>query len=528
MVVTAHKLASDIGLSVLKKGGNAFDAAIAVNYALAICYPRAGNLAGGGFMVFRTANGDVGTLDYREKAPNRAHRDMYLDSNHNLIDSQSVLGGLAVAVPGTVAGMEAIYEKFGTLSKHELLQPSIQLAQKGFVVNHAQALKWNQYREMFVEVNSDSIPLVKESKWQEGDTLKLPELVQTLELIAKQGESGFYEGYIAELIVKSLGDEGILTLDDLKSYDVVWRKALSFDYKGYKIHSMAPPSSGGIALAQLFRGIERSNFDSIALNSSEYIHFLTELERRVYADRATHLGDPDFIKVPVSMLLDSIYIDERNETIKPCCKTDSKEIKAGDVEIIESNETTHFSIVDAYGNAVSITTTLNSNFGSKVYVNGGGFFLNNEMDDFSSKPGVANQFGLVGAEANAIEADKRMLSSMSPTIIEKNGSLFMVLGSPGGSTIITSVFQTILNIIEYGLPVNKAVNNLKTHAQWMPDKIYYEAGLDSIVLNELQSRGHELRQWDQIGKMAVIHKTDQGELFGSADENRSFGSVAQY
>jgi len=528
MVVTAHKLASDIGIQVLKDGGNAFDAAIAVNYALAVSYPRAGNIAGGGFMVYRTVEGKVGSLDYREKSPMRSNRDMYLDEDKNIVDNLSTLGALAVAVPGTVAGMDAIHQKFGTKSMLDLVSPSINLAKKGFAINEAQAEKWDQYRDLFLKVNTDSIPYVKSDLWEKGDTLKLTELARSLKLIALNGAKEFYEGDIAELIIEAINDKGILSLEDLRSYTVVWREALSFDYKQYTIHSMAPPSSGGVALAQLFKGIEKYNLDSIGLNTSEYIHLLTELERRVYADRATHLGDPDYYDVPVELLLDDSYIESRMKNINKDYKTDSENVKPGTVELIESHETTHFSIVDTQGNAVSITTTLNGNFGSKLYVQGAGFLLNNEMDDFSAKPGVSNQFGLVGAEANAIEPEKRMLSSMSPTIIEKNGVLFMVLGTPGGSTIITSVFQTAINVIEFDLPINEAVNIPKTHSQWLPDKIYYEKGMDSTMIHNLKEKGHVLHQWNQIGKMAVIHRNEQGELKGSADENRSFGTVAVY
>ena len=528
MVVTAHKLASDIGLQVLKDGGNAFDAAIAVNYALAVSYPRAGNIAGGGFMVYRTADGEVGSLDYREKSPMRSYRDMFLDEAKNIVDDLSTLGALAVAVPGTVAGMDAVHQKFGTKSMLDLLTPSINLAKKGFAINEAQAGKWDQYRELFIAVNEDSIPFVKSDLWERGDTLKLTELAQTLKLIALHGTNEFYEGETADLIIEAINDKGILSLEDLRSYTVVWREVLSFDYKDYTIHSMAPPSSGGIALAQLFKGIEKYDLDSIGLNTSEYIHLLTEIERRVYADRATHLGDPDYYDVPMELLLDDSYIQSRMKNINKDYKTDSEDVKPGTVELIESHETTHFSIVDSQGNAVSITTTLNGNFGSKLYVQGAGFLLNNEMDDFSAKPGIANQFGLVGAEANAIEPEKRMLSSMSPTIIEKNGDLFMVLGTPGGSTIITSVFQTAINVIEFYLPINEAVNMPKTHSQWLPDKIYYEKGMDSTMIHNLQEKGHVLHQWNQIGKMAVIHRNEEGELKGSADENRSFGTVAVY
>jgi len=527
MVVSAHSLASEIGLNILKRGGNAFDATIAVNYALAIAYPRAGNLAGGGFMLYRTAAGDLGSLDFREKAPKASHRDMYLDAAGNLIEDASTLGATAVAVPGAVAGMEAIYQRFASMEMSEILEESIELSQKGFAINKAQADKWNQYRGLFMKVNSESIPYVKNNLWEEGDTFKLPELTHTLALIAEQGAQGFYQGEIAEKIIESLGVNSMMTLEDLKDYEVKWRDVISLDYKEYEIHSMAPPSSGGVALAQLFKAAANYNFDTIAFNSVSYIHLLTEMERRVYADRAIHLGDPDFYNAPLHQLLDEAYIDSRMADIDWVYKTDSKQIKAGSVTLVESHETTHFSIVDEMGNAVSITTTLNGNFGSKLYVQGGGFLLNNEMDDFSSKPGVANQFGLVGAEANAIAPEKRMLSSMTPTIIEKNGDLFLVLGTPGGSTIITSVFQTAMNVLEFEMSIVDAVNAPKTHSQWLPDKIYYEVGIDSLLINQLEAKGHILHEWEQIGKVAAISVRD-GQLNGAADENRCFGTVAAY
>jgi len=527
MVVSAHSLASDIGLNILKKGGNAFDAAIAVNYALAIAYPRAGNIAGGGFMLYRTAAGDLGSLDFREMAPKASYRDMYLDSSGNLIEDASTLGATAVAVPGAVAGMEAIYQRFASMEMSELLKESIELAQKGFAINKAQADKWDQYRELFIKVNSESIPYVKDELWEEADTFKLPELAYTLELIVEQGAKGFYHGEIAEKIIESLGANSMMTLEDLKDYEVKWRDVISSDYKEYQIHCMAPPSSGGVALVQLFRAASSYDFDAIPFNSANYIHLLTEMERRVYADRATHLGDPEFCELPLHQLLDEAYIDSRMSDINMGYKTKSEKVKAGTVDLIESHETTHFSIVDEMGNAVSITTTLNGNFGSKLYVQGGGFLLNNEMDDFSSKPGVANQFGLVGAEANAIAPDKRMLSSMSPTIIEKNGDLFLVLGSPGGSSIITSVFQTAMNMLEFEMNIVDAVNAPKTHSQWLPDKIYYESGIDSLLINQLEAKGHILHDWEQIGKMSAISVRD-GQLNGAADENRSFGTVAAY
>ena len=519
MVATAHPLASKVGAQILEQGGNAFDAAVGVQFALAVVYPRAGNIAGGGFAVYRKANGESGTLDFREKAPLAATYDMYLDEDQNVIPKLSSFGVLSTGVPGSVDGMIELHKKLGSLPFEELIQPAIDLAENGFVLTENEAKKLNDYQKDFLKANDSSTYFFNGGKWQTGEKIILPELAQTLKLIQDQGREGFYEGKTAKSMLAEVNaNNGIITQADFDAYQSVWRKPVEGKYKEYNVISMPPPSSGGIALLQLLKGSEAYDLAAFGHNSAKSIHIMTELERRVYADRATYLGDSDFFDVPMDMLLDDDYLENRFSDIQMDKKTDSKDIKSGEVEIIESIETTHFSIVDKDQNAIGITTTLNGNFGSKVFVEKAGFFLNNEMDDFSAKPGVPNQFGLVGAEANAIAPEKRMLSSMTPTILEKDGKLFMVVGSPGGATIITAVYQTILNVVEFDMNMQEAVNATKTHSQWMPDIILYEKnGLDSLVLNQLQGMGHKMESRSAIGKMDAVLVLPDGTLQGGAD-----------
>jgi len=519
MVATAHPLASEIGAQILMQGGNAFDAAIAVQFALAVVYPRAGNIAGGGFAVFRKADGETGSLDFREKAPLLSSRDMYLDENQNVISDLSSVGVLSVGVPGTVDGMFELHKKLGSLSFEKLMQPAIDLAENGFLLTANEAEKLNDYQKEFLSANDSSTYFFNTKKWTRGDKIILTELAKTLKLIRDNGRDGFYKGEVAQVMLEEIQIKGgILNQEDLDKYQSVWRKPVEGKYKEHKIISMPPPSSGGIALLQLLQGSEAYDFKAFGHNSAESIHIMTELERRVYADRATYLGDPDFYNVPVSKLLDSIYLKNRFSDISLEAKTDSKNIKEGKVESIESIETTHFSIVDKHHNSIGITTTLNGNFGSKVFVEKAGFFLNNEMDDFSIKTGIPNQFGLVGADANAIAPEKRMLSSMTPTIIEKDGKLFMVVGSPGGATIITAVYQTILNVIDHKMNMQQAVNASKTHHQWLPDRILYEInGVDSLVLSQLKKLGHILEPRTAIGKMDAVLILPNGKMQGGAD-----------
>ncbi|MCF8373315.1 MAG: gamma-glutamyltransferase [Bacteroidales bacterium] len=519
MVSSADSLASQVGVDILKKGGNAFDAAVAVHFALAVVYPMAGNIGGGGFAVYRTKGGETGSLDFREKAPLAANRNMYLDTAMQAIDGLSTKGHLSVGVPGSVDGMIRLHEKLGSMPFADLMVPAIFLAREGFPLNNREAEYLNLYREKFLELNDSTIPFINHTPWQAGDTIKIPALAGTLGRILQYGRNGFYSGptahYMLEEIKKGLG---IMAQEDLDMYKSKWRDPVEGTYRGHKIISMPPPSSGGVALLQLLKGSEAYDFKAMGHNSVAAIHTMTELERRVYADRATFLGDPDFYPVPVEKLLDAAYISERNSTILPDRKTNSQDIKEGHVDIIESTETTHFSIVDKEGNAIAVTTTLNSLYGSKVFVEKGGFFLNNEMDDFSIKPGLPNQFGLIGGEANAIEPEKRMLSSMSPTIVEKDGELLMVLGSPGGSTIITTVYQVILNVIDYEMGMQAALDAKRTHHQWQPDKIFYETDcLDSLSIESLKNLGHVLEIESKLGRVHAILVREDGMLEGGAD-----------
>ena len=522
MISSAHPLATKIGVEVLKNGGNAFDAALAVKFALAVVFPRAGNIGGGGFAVYRLNDGSIGSLDFREKAPLAGNRDMFLDAEGNVIEGLSIKGHKAAGVPGSVDGILKLHETHGTMPLNELIQPAINLAYHGFTITQNQADVFNEKREDFIDVNGADFFLVKPQPWQAGDTIRFTELAGTLTQIRDRGREGFYGGIVADQIVKEMQrGGGLITEADLKSYASKWREPVTGMYRGHKVISMPPPSSGGVAILQLLQGAEKYDIKGMGHNTPETIHLLTELERRVYADRATHLGDPDYYEVPVDMLLDPEYNKERFSTISDTRKTDSQDIKEGKVDIIESVETTHFSIVDPDGNAVSLTTTLNAFFGCKVYVKGAGFFLNNEMDDFSSKPGVPNMFGLVGAKANAIHPEKRMLSSMTPTIVEKDGELKMLLGTPGGSTIITTVFQAIMNVIDHDMSMQDAVNATRTHSQWLPDRILIEERtIDPDLIEELEKMGHAIERRKTLGRMDCILVREDGKLEGGADRDR--------
>ncbi|SMC77625.1 gamma-glutamyltranspeptidase / glutathione hydrolase [Pedobacter africanus] len=519
MVVSASAEASEVGLNILKKGGNAVDAAVAVQFALAVVYPNAGNLGGGGFMVYRSAAGEVNALDFREKAAALASRDMYLDSAGNPVADRSLYGHLAAGVPGSVAGMAEAHQKYGKLKWEELVAPAVKLAKEGFKINARTARELNRLRESFVKYNPAGTALVKEEDWAEGDVLVQPELAGTLEQIRDKGAAGFYKGAVADSIVAEMKrGGGIISLEDLKNYRAVWRKPVTGHYKAYKIITMPPPSSGGIALLQLLKAVEPFPLKRWGLNADSTVQVMVEAERRVYADRAEYLGDPDFYKVPQTALLSDAYIKKRMADFKWDKAGLSSEIKAGVLNVEEHEETTHFSIVDRDGNAVSLTTTLNGSYGSAVVVRGAGFLLNNEMDDFSVKPGSPNMYGLVGGEANAIAPGKRMLSSMTPTIIEKEGQLFMVVGTPGGSTIITSVFQTVLNVIEFEQKMQPAVAARKFHHQWLPDTVFVEKGaLDSVTRLKLSGKGYRIVERSDIGRVDAILKTKWGYYLGGAD-----------
>ena len=519
MVVSAHPIASKVGVDVMKNGGNAIDAAIAVQFALAVVYPSAGNIGGGGFMVVRLAEGETNTLDFREKSPSKSSRDMYLDENGDVIPDLSLLGHLAVGVPGTVDGMVNAHEKYGSISWDDLVQPSIDLAKNGFVLTNNEAANLNYYLETKSSFNTIDSSFYK-TKWIPGDTIVLNDLSETLKRIRDHKRAGFYEGKTADLIIEEINrGEGIVSYEDLKSYESIWRDPIVFTYKDYKMISMDLPSSGGVVLNQMFKMIESFPLSSLKFHSAEYIHLLAEAERRSFADRSKFLGDPDFVSVPKSALLDSNYILSRMNSYDPHRSSKSSDIFPGNNLINESEETTHYSIVDQYGNAVSVTTTLNGSFGSGVVVGGGGFLLNNEMDDFSSKPGTPNLYGLVGGEANSIQPNKRMLSSMTPTVVEKNGKLFMVLGTPGGSTIITGVFQTILNVIEFNMTMDEAVEAPRFHHQWLPDQIKIEKSLyiDSSLCNQLMNLGHKLKTVGSMNRVDAILIDDAGVLHGGAD-----------
>ncbi len=519
MVVSARAEASKIGTEILKNGGNAFDAMIATEMALAVCYPYAGNLGGGGFMVYRSQYGEIGSLDYREKAPMAATKNMYLDKDGNIIPDKSSVGAMSVGVPGTIAGMFAVHEKFGSLPMEVLLKPVIELAKKGYIITEQQAERLEEFTKDFEEVNGGNI--LYSEKRKAGDTLKNLALANTLTQIAKNGRSEFYGGETGKKLVSFLKEKGgIITQNDLEAYEAQWREPIVFKYKDLKIISMAPPSSGGICLAQILKMIEPFPVSEYGHNSEKYIQVLTEAERRAYADRSFYLGDPDFVDIPIDSLLSETYLSQRMENFSFEAATPSSEIKPGVIIGYESPQTTHYSIVDSFGNAVSVTTTLNSEYGSKLYVNDLGFFLNNEMDDFSAKPGEPNVYGLVGGQANSIASQKRMLSSMTPTIVVKDGKLLMVVGTPGGSTIITSVAQTILNVYEFNMNMQEAVDAPRFHHQWLPDNIRYEfERFPRNIIEDLKQKNYpENTDADPIiGKVDAILILSNGKLQGGAD-----------
>ena len=519
MVVSARKEASDIGIAILKKGGNAFDAMVATELALAVSFPFAGNLGGGGFMVYREANGAIGSIDYREKAPLSATKNMFLDEKGNVIHGKSTLGAMAIGVPGTVAGVFAVHEKFGSLPIEAILQPVINLAKKGVIVTKKQEARIKYYQPYFRKVNKDS--MLFDKLWKENDTIKYPALAKTLEHLLKYGKDGFYKGEVAKLLSTFIQNNGgIITEADLANYEAKWRTPIVFNYDDLKIISMAPPSSGGVCLAQIMKMIEPYDLAEFGHNSIKTMQLITEAERRAYADRSYYLGDPDFVTIPTDTLLSTSYLKNRMANFSFEKATASSEVSHGNIEIIESDETTHYSIIDQFGNAISATTTLNGAYGSKLYCSELGFFLNNEMDDFSSKPGVPNMFGLIGAEANSIEPEKRMLSSMTPTIVEKNGKLFMSVGTPGGSTIITSVLQTILNVHEFNMTMQEAVNAPRFHHQWLPDEISMERkGFYVNTISELKKLGYVINEKDSpiIGKVDGILVLKDESLEGGAD-----------
>lgn len=525
VVVSAHPLASEAGAKILKMGGNAYDAITATQYALAVVYPQAGNIGGGGFLVGVKNNGEKFTIDYRETAPQKASRDMYLDKTGKANTDLSQNGRLAVGIPGSIAGYFATL-KYGKLPMDKIIQPAIDLAEKGFAITEQEANLLNSNKPHFQKHNQSAIVFVKDTPWKAGDILVQKELAETLKLIQNLGSKGFYEGKTAELLVSEMKKgNGIITMEDLKNYKVAERKALEFDYKGNNIVSMPLPSSGGILLAQMLKMSGYENLEKYQQNSTQAVQIMTEAERRAYADRAEYMGDPDFINDKTSYLISDDYLKNRWKSFSFTKATLSSEVGKIIKQSKESTETTHISVIDKDGNAAAVTTTLNGLYGSKVVVSEAGFFLNNEMDDFSVKPGVPNMFGAVGGEANSIQPNKRMLSSMTPTIVIKDQKPYMIVGTPGGTTIPTSVYQSIVNVIDFKLNANISVNAPKFHHQWLPETVAFEKNFPETTIKDLEKLGYKTEKWGQIGRTEMILIDDNGNIHAVAD-GRGDDSVA--
>ncbi|WP_294315175.1 gamma-glutamyltransferase [uncultured Chryseobacterium sp.] len=525
VVVSAHPLASEAGAKILKMGGNAYDAVVATQYALAVVYPQAGNIGGGGFLVGVKNNGEKFTLDYRETAPRKATHDMYIDKNGKADTNLSQNGRLAVGIPGSVAGFFTTL-KYCKLPMNRLIQPAIDLAEKGFAITEQEAGLLNAYKEQFQKYNAASNAFVKSTTWKAGDLLIQKELARTLRLIQKNGLKGFYEGKTAELLIAEMKKgNGIITEEDLKNYKVAERKALEFDYKDNHIVSMPLPSSGGILLAQMLKMAGYENLEKYQQNTTKAVQVMVEAERRAFADRAEYMGDPDFIQDKTQYLISDDYLKNRWKSFSFTHATPSSEVGKIISQAKESTQTTHISVIDKEGNAAAVTTTLNGLYGSKVIVSGAGFFLNNEMDDFSIKPGVPNMFGAVGGEANSIQPNKRMLSSMTPTIVLKNGKPYMVVGTPGGTTIPTSVYQSIVDVIDFKLNANISVNSPKFHHQWLPEIVAFEKDFPETTISELEKLGYRTERWNQIGRTEMILIDDAGNIHAVAD-GRGDDSVA--
>jgi gamma-glutamyltranspeptidase/glutathione hydrolase len=525
VVVSAHPLASEAGAKILKMGGNAYDAIVATQYALAVVYPQAGNIGGGGFLVGVKNNGEKFTIDYRETAPKKASRDMYLDKKGNANTDLSQNGRLAVGIPGSVAGFFATL-KYCKLSMNQIIQPAIDLAERGFAITEQEAGLLNSSKEYFQKHNKTSNAFVKSENWKSGDILIQKELAETLKLIQKSGLKGFYEGKTAELLVAEMKQgNGIINLEDLKNYKVAERKALEFEYKGNQIISMPLPSSGGILLAQMLKMSGFENLEKYQQNSTPAVQIMVEAERRAFADRAEYMGDPDFIQDKTAYLISDDYLKKRWKSFSFNKATLSSDVGKIIKQPKESTETTHISVIDKDGNAAAVTTTLNGLYGSKVVVSGAGFFLNNEMDDFSVKPGVPNMFGAVGGEANSIQPNKRMLSSMTPTIVLKNGKPYMIVGTPGGTTIPTSVYQSIVDVVDFKLNANISVNSPKFHHQWLPEIVAFEKNFPETTIKDLEKLGYKGERWGQLGRTEMILIDDNGNIYAVAD-GRGDDSVA--
>lgn len=516
-VVSAHPLASRAGIEVMKKGGNAFDAAIATQLALAVVYPVAGNIGGGGFLVARLASGETISLDYREMAPGAASRNMYLDTLGVAQTSKSQNGHLASGVPGTVAGLFETL-KYAKLNFHLLIEPAIELAEKGFILTEKQATSLNSAREDILAYNTTASAFTKERDWRAGDTLVQRDLARTLKRIRDQGQKGFYEGETASLIIEEMKrGGGIISHDDLRNYKAKWREPHRFKYRGYEVIGMGMPSSGGLLVNQMLKMVEPYPIAEYGFHSPAAVQLMVESERRAYADRSEFMGDADFYKVPIGLLTDERYLKLRMNDFDSGRAGSSKITRAGNFTLGESSETTHLSVIDDDGNAVAVTTTLNDGYGSKTVVGRAGFFLNNEMDDFSIKPGVPNMYGAIGGDANAIMPGKRMLSSMTPTIMVRDEKLFMVVGTPGGTTIPTSVFQSIVNVVDFGLDAFQAVNKPKFHHQWLPDVVEIERGFPDSTREQLIKMGYTVRYRGAIGRTEMILMKDNGKFVAVAD-----------
>lgn len=526
-VVSAHPLASKVGVAILKMGGNAVDAAIATQLALAVVYPNAGNIGGGGFLVGRLSNGELISIDYREKAPGSASRDMYIDETGKARTDLSQNGHLAGGVPGTVSGLFTSHQ-YAKLPFSTLIQPAIDLAEKGFAITSGEARSFNNIQESLKKYNTVMPAFVKPTPWKEGDTLIQTDLANTLKRIQKNGAAGFYEGETANLIVAEMKrGNGIISLEDLKNYKAKPRTPQTFNYKGYKIVGMGMPSSGGLLMAQMMKMIEGRGIDKMGFHSVQAVQLMTEVQRRAYADRAEYMGDADHFDVPVEMLASDKYLRERMKSYKSDQATPSTEIKPRIDMDAESEETTHLSVIDKEGNAISVTTTLNGGYGSKTVIGGAGFFLNNEMDDFSIKPGVPNMFGAVGGDANAIKPGKRMLSSMTPTLVLKDDKPFIVVGTPGGTTIPTQVFETLVNILEFNMSTEDAVYKPKFHHQWLPDRLDVERGFPKDVRKALKKMGYTIYERGSIGRTEIIKVLPNGKFEAVAD-NRGEDAAEGY
>jgi len=493
MVSSRSDIASEVGSEIMARGGNAIDAAVATGFALAVTYPSAGNLGGGGFMVIYPANGDVVTLDYREKAPAAAHRDMFLDAEGNVDRDLAVNSRQSAGVPGSVAGLLEALEKYGTMTPAEVIAPAIRLAEEGFVLNNDLASQFRGNMNSFRRYPASMAVFTRDgTPYESGHLWRQPDLAKTLKAIAEQGRNGFYTGPVADFIVSDMAaNNGLITHADLQNYEPVWREPVHGAYRGYDIWSMPAPSSGGVLLVQMLNMLEPYALNELGWGSKETLHLMIEAQRRAYADRAEFLGDPDFVEVPSAMLTSKAYALTRFSSFDPAQASLSENIAAGPWPE-ESPQTTHYSVMDNQGNGVSVTTTLNRSYGNKIVVPGAGFLLNNEMDDFSSKPDAPNSYGLIGREANEIQPGKRMLSSMTPTVVSKDGVPVLLTGSPGGSTIINTVFQVVLNFIDHGMSVEQAVASPRIHHQWLPDVVRYENGaMTEAVEAELESMGHQ-------------------------------------